>query len=124
MVERGPEKAGVGSSILLLGIKIFLFCNSISCNKLHHPIKIKFLWCPFCAHFRLRESKPVERLLTPQQLSDLLQVKLSTVYKWAHYRYVPCVKLGSLVRFKSGKIEEWIKKRERKGRGAYKCKAL
>ena len=62
----------------------------------------------------------MEKLLTPEQLSLLLQVKVSTVYKWAHYGYVPKVKLGSLIRFKESKIEEWLKKREKDGRIPYK----
>ncbi len=64
----------------------------------------------------------MERLLTPHQLSDLLQIKLSTVYKWVHYGYVPHIKVGSLTRFKSSKIEEWIKKREKEGRFTYGLK--
>jgi len=64
----------------------------------------------------------VEKLLTPQQLSDLLQVKLSTVYKWTHYGYVPHIKLGSLIRFKAGRVDEWIEKREKRGRSAYALK--
>ena len=62
----------------------------------------------------------MEKLLTPEQLSELLNVKRSTVYKWAHYGYVPMVKLGSLIRFKESKIEEWLKRRERKGRNSHK----
>jgi len=64
----------------------------------------------------------VEKLLTPKELSLLLQVKQSTVYKWAHYGYVPMVKLGSLIRFKESKIEEWLGKRQRKGRHSYALK--
>ena len=62
----------------------------------------------------------MEKLLTPQQLSDLLQIKQSTVYKWVHYRYVPYVKLGTAIRFRTAKIEEWVKKRERQGRSSHK----
>ena len=62
----------------------------------------------------------MEKLLTIQQLSDLLQIKPSTVYKWVHYHYIPSVKLGASVRFKEKKIEEWLQKRERKGRRSYK----
>ena len=58
----------------------------------------------------------MQKLLTPKELSQLLQVKLSTVYKWAHYGYVPCVKIGNLIKFREQKVEEWLKKRERKGR--------
>ena len=62
----------------------------------------------------------MEKLLTPEQLSELLQIKISTVYKWAHYGYVPMVKIGPLIRFKESKVEEWLRKRERKGRLSYK----
>ena len=58
--------------------------------------------------------------MTAKQLSELLQVGLPTVYKWVHYGYVPHVKLGISIRFKEKKIEEWLKKRERRGRSTYK----
>jgi len=62
----------------------------------------------------------MDRLLTPQQLADLLQIKQSTVYKWAHYRYVPYVKIGNLLRFKEVMIEKWVNNKCRKGRAKYK----
>lgn len=58
----------------------------------------------------------MEKLLTLQQLSVILQMKPSTIYKWAHYGYIPVVKLGSGIRFRPARIEEWLKKRERRGR--------
>ena len=61
----------------------------------------------------------MDKLLTDEQLSQLLQVKPSTIYKWVHYDYVPHLKVGSLIRFKEKKVEEWLKKRERKGRVGY-----
>ena len=62
----------------------------------------------------------MEKLLTAGQLSELLQIKLSTVYKWVHYGYVPYVKIGSLIRFKEERVKEWLNKRESKGRNTYK----
>ena len=62
----------------------------------------------------------MDQLLTPKQLSEKLQVKLSTVYKWVHYKYVPYIKIGDLIRFKEVKIEEWVNKRSRRGRFSYK----
>ena len=66
----------------------------------------------------------MNKLLTAQQLSELLQVKPSTIYKWAHYGYIPFVKLGSGIRFKPEKVEAWLKKRERKGKRTYKIQIL
>jgi len=62
----------------------------------------------------------MDKLLTPKQLSEFLQIKLSTVYKWTHYGYVPSVKIGDLIRFKEKGIEKWIRKKERRGRKSYK----
>lgn len=62
----------------------------------------------------------MNKLLTPQQLSELLQIKPSTVYKWVHYGFIPSVKIGSCIRFKEKRIEKWLKNRERKGRKSYK----
>ncbi len=52
--------------------------------------------------------------MTAQQLSEILQVKLSTIRKWCDYQYIPYVRLGGLVRFKKEKVEEWIRKREKR----------
>ena len=62
----------------------------------------------------------MDKLLTPKQLADLLQVRPTTVYKWVHYKYVPHIKLRSLIRFKEKRVEEWLKRRERKGRNSYR----
>ncbi|MFH1373259.1 MAG: helix-turn-helix domain-containing protein [bacterium] len=52
-------------------------------------------------------------LLTPQQLADVLGVKLSTIYYWSHTRYIPTVKMGRLLRFRRSSIERWLEKREK-----------
>jgi len=62
----------------------------------------------------------MDKLLTAKQLSELLQVGLPTVYKWVHYSYIPYIKLGTSIRFKTPEVEKWLKKEERKGRSPYK----
>lgn len=62
----------------------------------------------------------MENLLTPIQLSELLQVKLSTVYKWSHYGYVPHFKVGGNLRFDRNQITRWLNKKLIKGRNTYK----
>ncbi len=65
-----------------------------------------------------------EQLLTPQDVSKLLQIKLSTIYKWTSSGYIPCVKLGGKirgsVRFERFKIMRWLRKRARRGRETYR----
>jgi len=58
----------------------------------------------------------VDRLLTPKQVSELLQVDLSTVYKWSHMEFIPHVRLGRSIRFIEGEVAEWLLKRREAGR--------
>ena len=59
----------------------------------------------------------MEKLLTPKQLSELLQVDLSTVYLWTHTEFLPFYKLGRSVRFAEGEVLEWVSQRKRKSSG-------
>ena len=56
------------------------------------------------------------KLLTPQQIADYLGVKTSTIYQWTHQGFIPHVKLGRCVRFRSADIEKWVEKRAESGR--------
>ena len=62
----------------------------------------------------------MEKLLTVKDLAKVLRVSEALVYKWVHYEYVPFIKMGTLVRFKWTKVEEWLKKQEKGGRSKYK----
>ncbi|MFA6129958.1 MAG: helix-turn-helix domain-containing protein [Candidatus Omnitrophota bacterium] len=62
----------------------------------------------------------MEKLLTVPQVSELLGVSRSQVYKWVHYDFVPYLKIGSLVRFKETDLEKWLSHRRRNGRISYK----
>ena len=68
-----------------------------------------------------------EQLLTPKQLSEWLQIKLSTIYKWSHSGYIPCIKLGGqekgALRFSRGDILPWLKRRSKRGRSTYKLES-
>ena len=58
----------------------------------------------------------MEKLLTIQQLSELLQVSRSTIYEWTHIGLIPHYKLPKGLRFKLSEVENWIKRKKRKGR--------
>lgn len=62
----------------------------------------------------------MEKLLKVEEIADLLQVSKSLVYKWVHYEYIPCVKIGSGVRFREKDVECWVARRTKKGRLALK----
>lgn len=62
----------------------------------------------------------MEKLLTIQQVSDLLQVSRSLVYKWVHYDFMPYIKLGNLLRFRESDLVGWLKRRSHRGRESFK----
>ena len=63
---------------------------------------------------RVRKSKPVEKLLTIQQLSELTQLRRSTLYEWTHSGFIPHYKFPKGVPFKATEIEGWLNKKKRK----------
>ena len=56
------------------------------------------------------------KILNPEQISELLQVKLSTIYQWTHQDYIPHYKVGRFVRFDEIEIMNWLKKTQSNGR--------
>lgn len=55
-----------------------------------------------------------DRLLTPDEVAQMLGVKPTTVYKWAYERRLPAVKLrGRALRFRLSAIEKIIRDDER-----------
>ncbi|MCP4650470.1 MAG: helix-turn-helix domain-containing protein [PVC group bacterium] len=62
----------------------------------------------------------MNKLLTPQEMADMLGVQKSTIYQWTHQGFIPYVKLGNLVRFRESAVNKWIEKREIKGKRSRK----
>ena len=62
----------------------------------------------------------MERLMTAKQVSELIEVKPSTVYQWVHVGLIPYVKIGKCVRFKEDELFRWIDKNHRKERVSFK----
>jgi excisionase family DNA binding protein len=59
---------------------------------------------------RTRES--LSRLLTVQELADLLQVPPKTIYTWRYKRIgPPAVPLGRYLRFRADDVAAWLEKR-------------
>ncbi|MGK7344287.1 MAG: helix-turn-helix domain-containing protein [Candidatus Nitrospinota bacterium M3_3B_026] len=49
-----------------------------------------------------------KRYLTIKELSELLNVKSSTLYAWASQGKIPCLRFYGLLRFDLADIENWI----------------
>jgi len=60
----------------------------------------------------------MNKLFTPEEMSELLGVKLSTIYQWTHIGYIPHFKLGRFVRFREEDVLEWLESKRRNGRSS------
>ena len=52
----------------------------------------------------------MEKLLKPEELTELLGIELSTLYSWTHRKRIPYVKAGKLVRFRESDVLAWIER--------------
>ena len=60
----------------------------------------------------------MEKLLTAKQVSELLEVKVDTVYEWVSRGLIPYVKLGRLVRFKKAELFRWVESKTTRPKAA------
>lgn len=51
------------------------------------------------------------KLLTPEDLSEQLQVSVGTIYNWINKKRIPYQKICGAVRFDQKKIDNWIDQR-------------
>jgi excisionase family DNA binding protein len=61
------------------------------------------------------EGTEVSRLLTAEEVADMLGVPKTWVYEQARRGRIPTVELGRYRRFRREAIEEWIRDRETTG---------
>lgn len=50
----------------------------------------------------------MRKLLNSTQLAELLNIKISTVYAWVHYKKIPYVKLGGKLAFIEDQIIDFV----------------
>lgn len=55
-------------------------------------------------------------IMTAHDVAEWLQVSLVTVRRWTSSCYIPHVKVGRIVRFQKGVIDNWLAKRSSNGR--------
>lgn len=49
-----------------------------------------------------------KEMVSIDEISNYLDVEVSTVYAWVHTRQIPYYKIGRLVKFKLKEIEQWV----------------
>ena len=62
-------------------------------------------------------------LMNAEQVSQYLGVKVSTIRKWTHYRYIPHIKIRGTVRFDRDEIDAWLNRQTNKGRASIRMQA-
>jgi excisionase family DNA binding protein len=59
------------------------------------------------------------KLLGVKEVSEFLNVKLSTVYQWAELGQIPCLKLNGCLRFDIEDIKNWIESCKKEAASSY-----
>ena len=52
----------------------------------------------------------MDKLLTVEDVSELLGVKICTIYQWTHMKCIPHIKVGRFVRFREADLGRWLEK--------------
>jgi len=65
---------------------------------------------------RVVSAEGLNRLLTYEELAEVLQVSPGTLRNWVSQEFIPFVKVGRVVRFDPETINRWIRKRSNPGR--------
>ena len=50
----------------------------------------------------------MDKFVSVKELSQLLSIKQSTIYFWAHQGIIPYYKIKKLIRFREEEIKEWL----------------
>lgn len=56
----------------------------------------------------------MEKLLTIDQVAELLQIPKGSIYNLVHEDRIPHLKIGGRLRFQESSLQDWLKKYERK----------
>ena len=55
----------------------------------------------------------MDKLMNPQEVAEMLGIRLQTVYVWSMRRRIPSIKVGSALRFRADQILEFIEENTR-----------
>ena len=55
----------------------------------------------------------MEKLLTPEEICELLGIEKSTLYAWTSRGQIPFLKINGMLGFRESEIEEWLKTKQR-----------
>jgi excisionase family DNA binding protein len=59
------------------------------------------------------------KLITIKQVSEMINVKPSTLYQWAELGQIPCIKINGALRFDIEDVLNWIKSCKKESASSY-----
>jgi excisionase family DNA binding protein len=66
------------------------------------------------------EMKPLDRLLSAQEVAEYLNVPISTLYSWRyHGNGPPGLRVGKHLRYRRADIQAWVQDQIKDGRGRH-----
>lgn len=71
----------------------------------------------------MKDKGKFERLLTVEEVADILAASTKAIYSWAASRKIPAFKVNGLLRFKPEEIQEWLEESRVKDKAIAKVKA-
>lgn len=54
------------------------------------------------------ETSTIEKLLSPDQVCEILGIKKSTLYYWTANEMIPFLKIWGVLRFRRNDIKKWL----------------
>jgi excisionase family DNA binding protein len=60
-----------------------------------------------------RSTSGIERLLTVEEVAELLALSPKTIYAWAGSRRIPSLRLGRSLRFSEKDLKAWLDSRQK-----------
>jgi len=57
------------------------------------------------------KREKIEKLLLPQEVSEILKINIQTLYRMCKNLQIPCIRIGRGIRFHRDVLDQWIRAR-------------
>jgi len=59
----------------------------------------------------IEQRTNLQKYYSPKELAEMLNISVLTIYGWTSKRKIPFTKIGRLVKFERGKIDNWLRQK-------------
>lgn len=87
-----------------------LNCLRNDCIEVSYKITSKDLHIFLEEVARKLQQEPAETYLSPKQVCDMLDINISTLWRWRKINYLLPLKIGGKIRYQRSKIEKLLHK--------------